>query len=125
DVSDDDLQAPLRAGRHLGDPGSNHDRACGSRRCELNEAQLIGDSVVVIGIEAYLVDVKSLGAVDVSNWNGYELEFHIHQPSLLRLILRPCNRGSGTGFWSRLRFRSSRPLSPSLATDICDRFRCG
>src|SRR6267378_1783136 len=37
DVVDDNLQALLRSGRHLGDPRSDHDRARGTWRRELHE----------------------------------------------------------------------------------------
>ena len=55
--------------------------------CELHETQLIGDLEIVVEVESDLVDVERLGAVDIGDGNGYELELHVH-----RLTLAMCAR---------------------------------
>src|SRR5437660_11781414 len=81
DVTDHNLQPFLRARCHLGDAGSDHDRARGSRRSELHETQLLRDLMIVVEVEADLVDIESLGSVDAGNRNRDELELHVHTPS--------------------------------------------
>ena len=49
----------------------------GTGRSELDEAQRVGDLVVVVGFEPYLVNVERLCAIDVSYRNGDELELEI------------------------------------------------
>ena len=59
-------------------PTPEDDRAGRSRRRQLHEAQVLVDDDVVIGIEADLVDVEGLGALDVGHRHAHEFELHIH-----------------------------------------------
>src|SRR4051794_21852314 len=74
-----DLQALERAGRRVGDPRPDRDRARGAGRGELHEAQVLGHLMIVVGREAHLLDVKGLGPVDVGDGDGDELELHVHE----------------------------------------------
>ena len=40
--------------------------------------RLVADGVIVVGVEAHLLDVEGLGAVDVGDRDGDELELQIH-----------------------------------------------
>src|SRR3954469_15898816 len=60
-VGDDELQALDRARLGLHDPGADRDRARRARGRELHEAHLVADAVVVVGVEADLIDVEGLG----------------------------------------------------------------
>src|SRR6266550_5309762 len=44
----------------------------------MNDPQILGDLVIVIGIEADLVDVKRFGAVDIGDRHCHKLQFHFH-----------------------------------------------
>ena len=59
-------------------PTPEHDRAGRSGRRQLHEAQVLVDDDVVIGVEADLVDVEGLGALDVGHRHAHEFELHIH-----------------------------------------------
>jgi hypothetical protein len=83
-IGNDHLHTALRPRRHVGDPGAHDDRARGAGRCKLHKAQRPGDLVVVVGIEADLVDVEGLSTVDVGNRYGDELNLPIHARSLSR-----------------------------------------
>ena len=77
-VGDHHLQVVERAGRHLGQSLADRDRAGRARRGQLNEADVLIDDVVEVGDETDLVDVESLGPVDVADRHGDELEFEVH-----------------------------------------------
>ena len=72
------LQALDRARRHVAEPRSDRDRAARPGRRQLDEADLVADLVVVVGVEADLLGVESLRAVDVRDRNLHELESPIH-----------------------------------------------
>src|SRR5579859_91797 len=59
------LNALLRPGRHRGDPGAEDDGTRRPGRGELDEPQRLAHLVIVVGVEAHLVDVKRLGTVHV------------------------------------------------------------
>ena len=72
--------------RPLTEPGSasvmpvaDRDRARRAGRRELHEAQVLVDLVVVVGVEAGLVDVERLGAVDVGDGHRDQLELEVHE----------------------------------------------
>ena len=74
DVADDQLQALERARRHLVGAAGQRDRAVGTGRGELDEAEVLGYLVVVFGDEARLLDVEGLGAVDVGDGDLDQLQ---------------------------------------------------
>ena len=76
-VGDDELEAVERARRHLREALADRDRAGGARRRQLDEPDLVADRVVVVEREARLLDVEPLGAVDVRDGDGDELELHL------------------------------------------------
>jgi hypothetical protein len=80
DVFDHDLNALLRPGRHVGDPGAEHHRARRPGRGELDEPQALVDLVIVVSVEAHLVDVKGLGPVDIGHRNAHKLDLPVHTP---------------------------------------------
>lgn len=82
-VLDDNLKSFLGARSHLSNAHSYDHRARRSGRGELNEAQLFVDVVIVVQVEAHLVDVERFGAVDIGHRHGNELEFHVHAPNLV------------------------------------------
>ena len=47
-----------------------------------NESQGLADLVVVVGVEADLVHVERLGAVDIGNRDGDELDLPVHAGNL-------------------------------------------
>ena len=55
---------------------------------ELHEAEVLVDRVVVVGVEAGLVGVEGLRAVDVGDRDGDELELVVH-------AVRPLGAGFG------------------------------
>jgi hypothetical protein len=59
-------------------PGAEGDRARGAGRRDLHEAQLVRDLVIVVGVEAGLLDVERLRAVDVGDGEGDQLEPVVH-----------------------------------------------
>ena len=65
DVGDDQVRAPERARRRVGDPRADRDRARRARRRQLDDPELVAGAVVDVQGEADLVDVERLGAVDV------------------------------------------------------------
>jgi hypothetical protein len=54
------------------------DGAAEPGRRELHEAQLVGDLVVVVGVEAHLLRVEGVGSVDVGDRNLDQLELPVH-----------------------------------------------
>src|SRR5688572_16549171 len=81
-VLDHHLQALERAGLHLGDTGPDRDRAVGPGRGELDEAQLLVDLDVVVGVESGLL-VEGLRAVDVGDGDGDQFELEVHRAGTL------------------------------------------
>ena len=70
-------------------------------RGELHEADLVADAVVVVGVEADLVDVERLRAVDVGDREVTELELDVHGTILIETepsvpIARLDRHASGT-----------------------------
>ncbi len=78
DVGYDHLHTALRSGLHLRDADAHHDRAGRAGRRQLDEPEPLTDLVVMIGVEADLIHVERLGAVDVGNGNGHELDLPVH-----------------------------------------------
>jgi hypothetical protein len=81
-ILDDDLHALLRARRHVRDAGAQKYRAGRPRRSELHEAQPFMDLLVVVGVEADLVDVEGLSPVDVGDGNGHKFDLPVHPRSV-------------------------------------------
>src|SRR4051794_31817973 len=82
DVGDDDLQALYRARLGVGDAATERDGARRTRWRQLDETDVVAHLVVVVGVEADLLDVKGLRAIDVSDGNRdeFELPIHVHSP---------------------------------------------
>src|SRR3954453_17528300 len=78
DIGDDDLHALYRPRLGVGDAATERDRARRTRRRELYESDVVAHLVIVVGVEADLLDVKGLRAIDVSDGNGDEFELPIH-----------------------------------------------
>src|SRR5215218_3217121 len=101
DVVDHHLQAGDRAGRGVGDADPERDRAGRAGRGQLDEAELVADLVVVVGVEADLLGVEALGAVDVADGDRHQLELEVHgrRPLAGRVstaaAARPYRRGHG------------------------------
>jgi hypothetical protein len=83
DVVDHQLEPLDRAGRRVDDAGSERDRAPRARGRELHEPDLVVHLVVVIGVETELLGVERLGAVDIRDRYGDELELPVHALSFL------------------------------------------
>src|SRR3954468_4467299 len=81
-VVDDDLQALDAARLHAVCAGGERDRARRARRRELDEAQLLVDSMVVVGVEADLVDIERLRPVHVGHRHRNQLELHLNYLAL-------------------------------------------
>ena len=81
-VVDDELQALSRTGRGLRDAGPDRDRARRAGRSQLDEADLVTDAVVVVRVEADLLDVERLGRIDVDTGTATSSSFQ----SILRLL---------------------------------------
>lgn len=81
-VLHDDLHTSLGARQHLSDAGAQHDRAVRAGRRELHETQAIVDLVVMVGMKADLLHIEGLGAVDVGDGHGNELELPVHSVSV-------------------------------------------
>ena len=77
-VRHDDLETAHRTRLRVGEPVADGDRAGRSGRGQLDEAELIVDLVVVVGVEADLVRVERLGAVDIGDRDRHQLELPIH-----------------------------------------------
>lgn len=76
DVVDHHLHALQRTRRVVRDARAQADRAGRSLGRELDEAEVVADVVVVVGVEADLL-VERLGAVDVRHGNGHEFELPV------------------------------------------------
>src|SRR5207237_7051678 len=105
DIRHHHLQALDRSGPHLRQSGADGNRTPRARRRQLHEAQILIDLLVVIGVEADLVDVESLGAVDGRYRHGDQLDLPVHT---LTFLLK-----SSGGTLSIL-FDTSRP-APTVA----------
>src|SRR5215475_401385 len=77
-VRDHHLYALLRSWRHLGHALAEHDRARGTGRRQLHETQPLAHRVVVVGVEADLVNVERFGPVDVRHRDRDKLDLPIH-----------------------------------------------
>src|SRR5262245_26723872 len=85
DVGDDELA--LRRTRLLvGQTHAERDRAGGTRRRQLYEAQILAHRVVVVEREPRPLDVEVACAVDVRHGNRYQLELPVHQDVLLSVV---------------------------------------
>jgi hypothetical protein len=84
DVGHHQLQALHGARLAVDHALADRDRARGPRRCQLHEADLLGDGVVVVGVEPGLIDVERLRAIDVGDGYGHQLEFEVHAGTLPR-----------------------------------------
>src|SRR4051812_40438592 len=77
-VFDHQLQPLQRARLGRGDARADRNRARGTGRRQLHEPQVLADDVVVVGVEADLVDVEGFGAIDVRDRDGDQLELVVH-----------------------------------------------
>jgi len=73
-VLEDHLQALLRAGRHVGDAGWEPIGHAEPVRRELYEAHRLVYLLIVVGVEADLVDVEGFGPVDISHGDEDNLD---------------------------------------------------
>lgn len=76
DVLDHDLKTLQRAALGVDESRSDRDRARRTGRGELHEAVLV-HLAILVGAETDLIDVEGLGAIDVGDGNGDELETEI------------------------------------------------
>src|SRR4029434_7610880 len=58
--------------------GAQGDRAGRAGRGELDEAEVVADMVVVVGVEADLLGVEALGPVHVGDGDRDQLELPVH-----------------------------------------------
>ncbi len=77
DVGDDELEAGDRPRLRAAHSLAERDRTRRTGRRHLDEADLVADDMVVVGVEAGLL-VERLGPVDVGNRDGDEFELEIH-----------------------------------------------
>src|SRR6516165_8833167 len=82
DIPDHDLDALLRPGRHLSDPGAHHHRARRAWRGERHEPQALVDLMVMVSVKAHLIDVERLGPVDIAHRDSHKLNLPVHTGSL-------------------------------------------
>jgi hypothetical protein len=82
DIRDHELQIHHRARWQVNQAGSDRDGAGGSRGGELEEADLRIDLVVMVQVEANLLGVEGLGAVNVRNGHEGEFQLPVHGPSI-------------------------------------------
>ena len=80
-VGHDHHQVVQGPGRHLGQTLAERDRAAGPGRGHLDEAEVLADRVVVVGVEPDR-QVELLGPVDVGDRDRHQLESHLHDRSL-------------------------------------------
>jgi hypothetical protein len=92
DIRNDNLEPSHGSRFDGGEAGADRDGAGGSGRGQLDEAQLLVDLVVVIRVETDLIDVEGLGAIDVGDGNGNELELPIHRLTPLNEDFHPSGR---------------------------------
>ena len=95
DVGDDEVRAAVGARRRVGDPDPDRERARRAGRGDLDDAELLVRLVVDVEVEAALLDVELLGAVDVRDGDQHELELEIHDAASWVLVGRSetCNAG--------------------------------
>jgi hypothetical protein len=75
DIGHHALPALLRARRHRSDPGAQHDGSRAPGRGELHEPQRVADRVIVVRVEAGLLQVERVGAVDIGHRYRNQLVF--------------------------------------------------
>src|SRR4029077_13735839 len=63
------------------------DRARRTRRRQLHEAQILVDPLIVIGVEADLVDIKRLGPVDGRYRHRHQFNLPVHEFDCLLSVL--------------------------------------
>ena len=80
DVVDDEVQPPRLTGLGVGDPDAEGDRASGSRRRQLDDAEAVAGPMVDVEVEAGLL-VERLRAIDVRHRDEHELELVVHVTS--------------------------------------------
>ena len=81
DVGDDEVQAVQRARLHLDRRVGHHrDRALGPVRLQLDDPEVAG-GVVDDQVEAALVEIERLGAIDIRDGNDDEFELVVHGSS--------------------------------------------
>jgi hypothetical protein len=81
-VSDDQLQALERARLHVRDDSLTHDyRTAGPGRRERDDPIPFADLRVVVHVEAELLLVERLGAIDIRYGHHHHFERPIHEPS--------------------------------------------
>jgi DNA-binding CsgD family transcriptional regulator len=79
EVGDDKLQALDRPRCHTrDDPLADHDRAPRTGRSQLDDAIVVIDRRVVVDLEAELVGVESLGAIQVTDRHDHHFEGPVH-----------------------------------------------
>src|SRR5207244_8724084 len=118
-VGDHQLQASVRAGRLRRDALADGDRAGRARRRQLHEPNLVADDVVMVGVEASPVGVKSLGAVNIGDGHRDELELEIHASNIHWLQATFCPQCGQS--WHRRRgrvTRSTRVCPPTRRSSI-------
>ena len=109
----DELQALDRAGLGLGDARADRDRAGRAGRRELHEAQVLVDLVVVVGVEAGLVDVERLRAVDVGDGHRDQLELEVHGRRLSAIAVSFCPQHIRAPQGLRQRLARGRSRAPA------------
>lgn len=79
DVGDDQVRAAHRpAWGVVVDADAERDGGCRAGRRALHHAELVVGLVVDVEVEAALVGVEGLGAVDVGDWQQDEFELEVH-----------------------------------------------
>ena len=78
DVGNDEVQAPDRTGRHLGDALAERDGASGAGWRGLDHAKVLVGPVIDEQVESSRVDVERLHPVDIGDRENDEFELHIH-----------------------------------------------
>src|SRR5215831_2284143 len=110
----------------IGDPFADGDRTGRAWWRQLNEAQVLVDGVVEVGMEADLVDVEMLGAIDVRHGEEDQLDLHVHTHTIngIQVSFRPEVRWSFCGRCPR-RSRSSRVTSQRrVPSEACPERKC-
>src|ERR1700730_5069899 len=87
DIRHDHLQTLDRPGLHLRQSRADVDRARRTRRRQLDEAQILVDLLIVIGVEADLVDIKRLGPVDGRYRHRHQFNLPVHEFDFLLSVL--------------------------------------
>src|SRR4029077_15063902 len=78
DVADDHLHTLHGAWRSLCDTFADDNGTGRSWRSQLYEAQSFAHRIVVVGVEARLLGVEALGAVNVGHGNRHEFNLPVH-----------------------------------------------